>query len=115
MSNIREWVTGNPNEVNPDRIVWVISHVTNIDVSDILGTQRNPQVVRARHLLWASHRHILKTSYPALAKYYAVDKSSVQYAVQRVPADLIAEVEVLCTPHISKNNFGPPSGITNEV
>jgi hypothetical protein len=95
--NIREWVNGTDSELTTEDFLRVIELQTGIPRSLMLGGNKTPAIVRARHLLWACERTILKISYPQLAKKYAVDHTTILYAVRKVPGDLVEAVKVLCT------------------
>jgi chromosomal replication initiation ATPase DnaA len=64
-----------------------------VALDDLLGRNRTPTVVRARHHFWMLVRHTLDWSYPEIAKLFGADHSTVLCGVRKCEARVLGAKE----------------------
>ena len=88
MSAATNWLHGSDE---PYVYLAIISQLSDLPESDILGDSRRQDVMKARQLLYATLRE-LGWSYPRIGKYTNRDHATVITGAKKVPKEVVADV-----------------------
>lgn len=70
--------------IDPLNVIKYIAKRFNIEVKDIVGTERSSEISLARHISMYIIRELTELSYPSIGSYFGKDHTSVIYACRKM-------------------------------
>lgn len=84
------------------KLETVICKAAGITLDELIGRERSPRYVRARHAVWYLANEYMEYSYSQLGAYYDRDHTTVAYGCQKMRGDDAARIALV--DGIRKNN-----------